>query len=73
MLLGEPFDVLVRDGATLFDLIEVADRHLRRNPFDIVFIAGGACDITFKDKATGKIVYAWGEGEALQNHLVSTL
>ena len=70
---GEPFDILVRDGATLFDLVEVADKHLQKNPFDIVYIAGGACDITFKEKSTGKIIYAWGRRGELGMHLLGTL
>ena len=70
---GEPADVLVREGATLFDMVEVAAKHLHKNPFDVVYIAGGACDITFKDKKTGKIVYAWGRGNALNLHLLDTL
>ena len=70
---GEPFDVLVREGAILLDLAEAANQHLQKCPFDIVYIAGGACDITFKEKKTGKIIYAWGEGNALEDHLLDTL
>ena len=70
---GEPFDILVREGATLFNLVEATASHLQKCPFDIVYVVGGACDITFKEKRTGRIIYAWGEGKALENHLLSSL
>ena len=70
---GELFDLIVREGATLFDLVEVAVKHLHKNPFDVVYIVGGACDITFKEKKTKRIIYTWGKGSALMAHLLDTL
>ena len=69
---GELYDVLVREGTSLFDLVEVAVKHLHKNPFDVVYIVGGACDITFKEKTTKRIVYAWRKGE-LESHLLEVL
>ena len=39
-------------GATLFELADEAEKHLKYCPFDIVYIAGGACDVTCKNKRT---------------------
>ena len=50
----------------------MAVKHLHKNPFDVVYIAGGACDITFKNKATKRIVFAWGKGD-LEKHLLDVL
>ena len=70
---GELFDVLVRDGAALLELVDVASQHLQKSPFDVVYIAGGACDITHKEKGSGRILYTWGEGDTLEQHLQGSL
>ena len=43
------------------------------HPFDVIYIAGGANNITSKNKLTSLISYEWGQGPELGNHLISTL
>ena len=69
----EPRDVLVRDGANLQVLIEAASKHLQKNPFDVVYIAGGACDITTKNRVTKQIGYGWDKGKDLEDYLLEVL
>ena len=69
-LTSESFNLLVKDGATFSELVEAALAYLKGRPFDVVYIAGGACDITTKIKLTGEIVYNWGSGPELEEHLV---
>ena len=47
--------------------------HLKRCPFDVVYIAGGACDITRKDSHSKRISYVWGDGDDLKVHLLGVL
>ena len=38
---GEPIDVLAREGATFFDLVQAAMRHLQKKTVDVLYIVGG--------------------------------
>ena len=60
-------------GANLERLAEEAVGHLSKCPFDVIYIAGGACDITSKDHTSGKIYFNWKDQLSLQNHLVNSL
>ena len=66
-------DILVRDGASLAELTDAASNHLKGHPFDVVYIAGGACNITDKDQVSKIISYQWGTGQDLQDHLLKEL
>ena len=70
---GECFDLQAYKGATFRDLIGIAEGYLPKHDFDVIYIAGGANDITYKDKKTNMIHYRWGSGEDLKTHLVSIL
>ena len=67
----EYMEVDDRKGATLSQLIEIAEDYLPKHPFDILYVVGGVNDITTKDKATGKISYEWGNSQNLSKHLTS--
>ena len=69
----EPVDVLVREGASLQELMETASKHLQKNPFDVVYIVGGACDITAKIRTTKQIIYGWSSGKELEEYLLKVL
>ena len=70
---GEYLEVHVHNGATLSHLARAADAHLANYPFDVVYVAGGACDITTKNKITKKISFDWESMDALSAHLINTL
>ena len=70
---GEHMDINEYKGATLEELIGIAEKYLPLHPFDVVYIAGGANNITSKNRLTRKISYPWELGTDLQDHLVSTL
>ena len=61
--LTEHFEVKVCRGATLSQMVNIASRHLQGCPFDAVYLAGGACDITTKDDFTNLISCEWGRDE----------
>ena len=42
---GEYLEVRMVKGATLHQLANLARKHLVRYPFDVIYLAGGACDI----------------------------
>ena len=69
----ELVEVIIREGASLIELVQAASDYLQKNPFDVIYIAGGACDITLKDRITKVISYTWGTGKGLQEHLLSTI
>ena len=69
----EYISIRVNHGATLQRLSRMASTHLDRYPFDVVYIAGGACDITRKNKATKEITFSWDPLEDLEAHLLHTL
>ena len=70
---GELVDVLVRDGASLQVLVGAASKHLQKCPFDVVYIIGGVCDITDKNKLTKQVAYVWRGGKELEEHLLDVL
>ena len=71
--LKELFETKICKGATLATMVEEAENHLKRCPFDVVYIVGGACDITSKDLRTNLISYDWKNGKDLREHLVGML
>ena len=70
---AEKFALRAVDGATLGELINVAADYLSKHPFDVIYVAGGACNITTKNSKTKRISYNWGRGAELQEHLVHEL
>ena len=71
---GECFDITSYKGAVLQDLFSSAENYLPKHPFDVVYIAGGACDITAKDQTSNMITFDWDPfGDDLMEHLVSSL
>ena len=60
------------DVASFMDIVEVADDYLRKHPFDDVYMAGSANDITAKNKYTKQISYLWGNFEDLKTLVSST-
>ena len=70
---GEHFMIMVYEGATLQDLVEAVMEYLPRHLFDVIYMVGGACDITNKDKLTGKITFDWKPGKDLKIQLVGCL
>ena len=70
---NEIFDILVRDGASFLELVDAASSHLNGHAFDIVYIPGGVCDITTKNKKTKEVYYQWKRGEELHSHFIKIL
>ena len=68
----EHFEVDFLKGAIFDDLVDKADKYLHTHPFDVIYIAGGVNDITYKDRRTNLIHYTWGQESSLKDHLVST-
>ena len=60
-------------GAKFLDLADEAEQHLKYCPFDVVYIVGGACDITTKDASSGRITYDWVKGNELSSYLITSL
>ena len=60
-------------GATFSELAEVAEGHLQKCPFDVIYLAGGVCDLTCKDYFSGAIYFEWTDQLSLQYHLVNSL
>ena len=60
-------------GGTIRDLAAHAETHLKNYPFDIAYIAGGACDVTSKDRVTNKIFFPWSPPSRLGKHLCATV
>ena len=56
---GEYLEARVHNGATFHSLSRLASAHLGSYPFDVVYIAGGACDVTTKDFDSGRISFDW--------------
>ena len=71
--LKEHFEVKICRGASLGELADETTSHLQRCPFDVVYIAGGVCDITSKNQLSNKISYDWINGEDLSKHLKGSL
>ena len=70
---GEYMEIMEHKSATFDNLASFAESYLRLHPFDVVYVAGGATNITDKDNATKQISYGWGRGPNLQEHLTSLL
>ena len=70
---GEYLGIREFKGATLRQLTRMAGRHSEKYPFDVVYIAGGVCDITSKDSFTNKISFEWEPPEGVIDHLKMTL
>ena len=70
---SEYIEIDDRKGATLAQLIEIAEDYLPLHPFDVLYVAGGANDITTKDRITHQISFNWGNGQDLSEHLISTV
>ena len=47
---GEYMEINEYKGATLEELIGIAEKYLPLHPFDVVYIVGGVNDITTKNK-----------------------
>ena len=70
---GEHLEITEYKGATLEILIDSAEKYLCNHLFDVIYIAGGANNITSKNKLTSQIYYEWGPGPQLSDHLISIL
>ena len=70
---GEYLGIRQYNGATLHDLTRQASRHLDKYPFDVVYIAGGICDVTTKDDVTKTISFRWNPPNDVSKHLLNTL
>ena len=68
-----PVDMLFFDGADIEDLYREAVNYCRWRPFDIVFIVGGICNVTSKDRSTRKISFEWQDPKKLLNHLLNEI
>ena len=69
----EEIEFRMRKGASFGEMADSAIKHLGKCPFDIVYIAGGICDITSKDHESGAISLEWADEEDLKSHLVGAL
>ena len=71
---GECFDLTSYKGAVLQDLFSSTENYLPKHPFDVIYIAGGACDVTTKNYSTDQITFDWDpHGDDLMEHLVNSL
>ena len=61
------------EGATIEDLAREAEYYAGMAPFDVIFIAGGICNITTKDKQTKKIDFKWSDSIDLATSLINTM
>ena len=69
----EHLEIMEYKGANLESLIESAERYLGTHPFDVIYISGGANNITTKNPQSKKISFNWGHGPQLMDHLTSIL
>ena len=65
------YQVFSRDGLSIKELIVKAEYHLGAFPRDYVYIFGGQCDITKRNRSTGVITCPWISQEALTTHLAA--
>ena len=70
---SEFIGVWKKSGATFGELVDLAANHLGSYPFDVVYIVGGANNITTKNKFTGKISFEWNPPDLLIPHLIAEL
>ena len=66
-------DMLFFDGADIEDLYREAVNYCRGRPFDIMFIVGGICNVTTKNRKTKVISFDWQDPKVLLNHLMSEI
>ena len=69
----EYLEIRVAKGASLHHLSRKASAHLDKYPFDVVYIAGGACDITTKNHETNLISFLWDPPDKVEFHLLEVL
>ena len=70
---GEYMEVVAHKSASFNDVASSAEEHLRLHPFDVVYIVGGATEVTSKNRVTKLISYNWKQNLDLQEHLVHIL
>ena len=70
---GKPIEPWLFEGATIEDLTVEAEYNAQKAPFDIIYIAGGICNVTSKDRQTKKISFTWRNSIELASHLVNTM
>ena len=70
---NQPVDMLFFDGADIDDLYREAVNYCRGRPFDIVFLVGGICNVTSKDRLTKKISFEWQNSDLLLSHLLKEI
>ena len=70
---GEYLGVRVCKGAMLHQLSRMAGAHLEKYPFDVVYVAGGVCDITTKCQITKSISFNWDPPTGVGAHLIRSL
>ena len=63
----------VFDGARIQDLAMEAEYYAQSAPFDVMFIAGGICNVTTKDRLTKKISFEWQDPVKLASYLIKTV
>ena len=63
----------VFDGATIEDLAREAEYYAKNAPFDVIFIAGGICNVTSKNKQTKEITFEWTNSVILATHLIQAM
>ena len=68
-----PVDMLFFDGADIEDLYREAVNYCRLRPFNIVFLVGGICSVTTKDKMSKKISFDWNDSDSLLNYILQEI
>ena len=69
----KPVEPWFFNGATIENLVHEAINYGRTRPFDLMFVVGGICNITDKDRNTGKISFNWDTPEKLSNHIINIM
>lgn len=58
-------------GAQIQELIVLADSHLQSKPRDCVYIFGGVCNITSRNRTNGQVSFDWESTTKLLDHLLA--
>ena len=66
-------EVLHYKGAGLGTLTKNAYYYADSRPFDMLFIAGGICNITRKDMVSKEIFFEWDDSVELASHIIDTM
>ena len=66
-------EVLHYKGAGIGTLIKNAYYYAESRPFDVLFIAGGICNITSKDHDTKEIFFEWEDPVTLAKHVIDVM